>query len=226
MFRFSETSVTVAEPVTNFDIDNEPLTATIMREGDNTMETTVGVRIYSPTTNTAHLGQHFKLLSDVVVFRPGEVQASIPVRILATPTIWSKVLLFELELWPTEGNRWATRESTINPEYSKLRVHIKDRRFRGPFFPALPVISSTKHESYEDDNHQEGALSALFPLTCITVSAVHNKQVAMSLPGLWAVHNLRWKEGSVTFMSASWCKCVSEVRIGSYCSQPVSMAGH
>ena len=178
VLRFSERFVTVAEPVTNFDIDNEPLNAIIMRERDNTMETTVGVRIYSPTANTAYLGRDFELLSDVVVFRPGEVQASIPVRILATPMTWSEMkLLFELELWPVGGNRWTKRETAINPQYSKLAVLIEDQRFRGPFFPALPVISSTKREAYEDDNHQEGALSALFPLTCITVSAMHNNKL-------------------------------------------------
>lgn len=204
MFRFSARFVTAEEPVTNFDVDYEPLNAAIVREGDNTMNTTVGVRIYSPTLNTARPGTDFKLLSDVVVFRPGEVQASIPVRILATPMIWTEVLTFVLEIWPTGGGRWAKKETTINPDYSKLTVHIEDRRMRGPFFPALPVISSRKPDSLDLEDHQEGVLSALFPLICVTVSASHNKQIYMSLPGLWAIHNQRWEENSsVTFMIAS-----------------------
>ena len=169
MFRFSARSVTVTEPVTNFDVDHEALNAVIVREGDNTMETMVGVRIYSPTANTAHLGQDFKLVSDVVVFRPGQVNAAIPVRVLATPAKWTVMLSFVLELQPTGGERWAKKETAIDPDNSKLTVRIDDRQMRGPFFPALPVINSSKGESFDQDQ-EEGVLSALFPLICRTVS--------------------------------------------------------
>lgn len=141
------------------------------------METTVGVHIYSPAADTARVGRDFNLLSDFVVFRPGEVQASIPVRILATQQ-WTPTLSFVLELYPTVDNRWAKKEVTIDPDYSKLTVHIVDRQFRGPFFPALPRISSTQSPGGVTTGQVDA--SSLFPLDCITVSVVHHKQITMS----------------------------------------------
>lgn len=141
------------------------------------METTVGVHIYSPAADTAHLGRDFDLLSDFVVFRPGEAQASIPVRILATQ-LWTNTLSFVLELRPTGSDRWVKKEVTIAPDYSKLTVHIVDRQFRGPFFPALPRISSTRPPGGVTADQEDA--SSLFPLDCITVSVVHHKQITMS----------------------------------------------
>ena len=168
------------EPVTNFDIDYKPLNASnaaIVREGDSTMETTVGVRIYSSTADTAKLGQDFNLLSNFVVFRPGEAQASIPVRMLANP-LWTDMLSFVLELYPTGGDRWRKKEVTITPDYSKLTVHIVDHRFRGPFFPALPRITSTQPRGGVTAGQEDA--SSVFPLDCITVSVTHHKQITSS----------------------------------------------
>lgn len=139
----------------------------VMRTGDTNYVSTVR---FATVDGSAVGGMDYQPVNESLVFQKEQTTAEIEIPILANPQRNSdSFFTVQLSLSISVPN---TSDPTSNPTVlgpvSSVTVVIQDLDLKGPYFPALPVVTNTvggvllnSSELYYD-----------LPLVCITVSEV------------------------------------------------------